>query len=209
MSTETDHTSTTEAEPGTNWTMYQAPEQDDGIEPQAEHDEEGEELDPQTEQAEHDDGLDPQAAQDEEGEELDPQAEQAEHDELPDPELDQSEPAATVAEQDNLMEPESEQAAVAAPTAPHAGGDALLTAEAESDMRSRWTAIQVSFVEDPRTSVEDADALVQEIATAFMASFRERTGELAAAWQHGEPDTEQLRLALRQYRSFIGVVLPV
>jgi hypothetical protein len=36
--------------------------------------------------------------------------------------------------------------------------------------------------------------------------FQERRSELAAAWQDGQPDTEQLRLALRQYRSFMGVV---
>ncbi|HEY3870413.1 MAG TPA: hypothetical protein VGM10_18750 [Actinocrinis sp.] len=49
--------------------------------------------------------------------------------------------------------------------------------------------------------------MIQEIAAALMASLRDRTTELAAAWQHGQPDTEQLRPALRQYRSFIGVLL--
>ena len=94
-------------------------------------------------------------------------------------------------------------------TAPlHDGADPLLTGQAESDLLSRWIEIQVSFVEDPRASVQDADALIHEITDALHASLQERRGDLAAAWQHGQPDTEGLRLALRQYRSFIGVVLP-
>ena len=94
-------------------------------------------------------------------------------------------------------------------TAPlHDGADPLLTGQAESDLLSRWIEIQVSFVEDPRTAVQSADSLIREIATTLLAAFEERRGELAAAWQSGQPDTEQLRLALRQYRSFVSVVLP-
>lgn len=140
----------------------------------------------------HDEGLDPQPA----------------HDDLPGQDSGRSEPPAAAAEQDTVAQQESRPAPAAAPVMPHDSGDALLTDEVESELFSRWTAIQNSFVEDPRTSVEDADALIQEIVATLTASLRERTNELAAAWQHGQPDTEQLRLALRQYRSFVGVVLP-
>lgn len=126
----------------------------------------------------------------------------------PQPAYDESLDAEPARDELPGLAPDESESPAAAPAAPHAGGDALLTAEAESDLRSRWNAIQVSFVEDPRTSVEDADALIQEIATALIASLQERRSELAAAWQDGAPDTEQLRLALRQYRSFMGVVLP-
>jgi hypothetical protein len=84
----------------------------------------------------------------------------------------------------------------------------LLTAEAEEGFLNRWVEIQVGFVEDPAESVRDADALIQEIADTLTTAFAARRTELAAGWQHGTPDTEELRLALRRYRSFIGVILP-
>ena len=84
----------------------------------------------------------------------------------------------------------------------------LITDEAEQGFLSRWAEIQVGFVEDPAQSVRDADALIQEIADALQSTLATRRAALAADWQHGSPDTEQLRLALRRYRSFLGVVLP-
>jgi hypothetical protein len=84
----------------------------------------------------------------------------------------------------------------------------LLDAEVENGFLSRWTEIQISFVEDPAQSVRAADALVQEISDALVSALQSRRGDLAATWEDGSSDTEQLRLALWQYRSFIGVILP-
>jgi len=142
----------------------------------------------------HDAPLDPQAAPDG----------------LPSPEPGQIEPEspAVAVEQDGLTRPESAQETAAAPVDALTGSDPLLTTEAASDLLDRWTEIQISFVENPRASVQDADALVQQIATTLLASFQERRTLLAASWQHGQTDTEQLRLALRRYRSFVGVILP-
>jgi hypothetical protein len=83
----------------------------------------------------------------------------------------------------------------------------LLGAEFSTGMLGHWNEVQVSFVEDPRASVQAADALVREIHEALVAASAERLDRLAGAWDEGS-DTEQLRLALRQYRSFIGVILP-
>lgn len=132
--------------------------------------------------------------------------------ELSGPEPDQlGPPAVPASREDSLTPSESAQEQVMTPTDAPAGEDPLLTPEAESDLLHRWTEIQISFVENPRASVQDADALVQQITTTLLASIQERRSLLAAAWQwqDGQPDTEQLRLALRQYRSFIGVVLPI
>ena len=63
-------------------------------------------------------------------------------------------------------------------------------------------------MEDPAASVRDADKLIDEIATALLESFQARRADLAADWQHGSPGTEELRLSLRRYRAFIGVILP-
>ncbi len=84
----------------------------------------------------------------------------------------------------------------------------LLTDEEEQGFLSRWAEIQVGFVEDPAKSVQDADGLIDEVATALLESFRVRRNDLAAAWKNGSPGTEELRLALRRYRAFIGVILP-
>ncbi|MEZ0110560.1 hypothetical protein ABH920_004575 [Catenulispora sp. EB89] len=84
----------------------------------------------------------------------------------------------------------------------------LLSHKAEQAFRSRWTEIQVGFVEDPAESVRDADGFVAEIAAALLSSFQARRTDLAAAWQQGSPGTEDLRQALRRYRAFLGVVLP-
>lgn len=87
------------------------------------------------------------------------------------------------------------------------GSEPLVADEARSDFLGRWNAIQVSFVDDPGSAVEGAYALIEEIGTALLASFTDRSSELAAEWRDAA-DTEQLRLALKQYRSFLGVILP-
>lgn len=94
-----------------------------------------------------------------------------------------------------------------APTANPAVGEPLLSVEAELAFLSRWAEIQSGFVEDPAESVRDADRLLDEIAAAQLSSFQARRTDLAVDWQQGSPGTEQLRLALRRYRDFVGVIL--
>ena len=88
-----------------------------------------------------------------------------------------------------------------------AGGEPLVAAAAQEEFLSRWTQIQVSFLEDPPAAVESAEALIGEISAAIRTSLEERGSALAAEGREAS-DTEQLRLALRQYRAFIGVILP-
>ncbi|RPF33129.1 hypothetical protein [Streptomyces sp. TLI_185] len=56
------------------------------------------------------------------------------------------------------------------------------------------------FVDGPRNSVEEADHVVEEIAGQFTEALTRRRRTLRMSWQDGE-DTEQLRLALRDYRN--------
>jgi len=93
-------------------------------------------------------------------------------------------------------------------TSEPAACEPLLTDTVEQDFRTRWSGIQIGFVEDPSKSVRDADGLLDEIASALLESFQERRADLAAGWQNGSPGTEELRLALQRYRAFVGVVLP-
>jgi len=101
------------------------------------------------------------------------------------------------------MEPELPMAATANPVV----GEPLLSDEAEQAFLSRWAEIQSGFVEDPAESVHDADRLLDEMAAALLSSFQARRTDLAVDWQQGSPGTEQLRLALRRYRDFVGVIL--
>lgn len=110
--------------------------------------------------------------------------------------------------QDAAHDPALDLTHDAAPVAPTTRVHPLLTAEVQSEFLQRWSAIQISFVEDPRQSVQAADSLVQEIATTLASALQERRSALAAQWREDSDDTEQLRLALRQYRVFIGDILP-
>ncbi len=62
------------------------------------------------------------------------------------------------------------------------------------------------FVDSPQQAVEEADHVVEEIAGRFTEALTRRRRALRTSWQDGEADktahsdTEQLRLALRDYR---------
>ncbi|MFI6561067.1 hypothetical protein [Streptomyces sp. NPDC050534] len=62
------------------------------------------------------------------------------------------------------------------------------------------------FVDSPKQAVEEADHVVEEIAGRFTEALTRRRRTLRTSWQDGEADkathsdTEQLRLALRDYR---------
>ncbi|MEU1593466.1 hypothetical protein ABZ468_11550 [Streptomyces sp. NPDC005708] len=63
------------------------------------------------------------------------------------------------------------------------------------------------FVDSPREAVEEADRVVEEVAAELADALVSRRRTLKASWQdtgdgtHATPDTEQLRLALRDYRA--------
>jgi hypothetical protein len=85
---------------------------------------------------------------------------------------------------------------------------ALFTPELTETYRSRWVSIQSSFVDDPRQAVRSGDELVAEIMTnlanTFAAERHQVEGQLD---ETGEGSTENLRLALRRYRSFFDRLL--
>ena len=66
----------------------------------------------------------------------------------------------------------------------------------------RWSEILVSFVDNPRGSVKMAADAVDSAIEEVVASVRARQQALASSWQSSETDTEQLRIALREYRRF-------
>ena len=111
--------------------------------------------------------------------------------------------------------PTAEAATEATPTAavttPGGSGTTngahLVPDDAVMDFRSRWQEIQQGFVDDPWSAVKDADGLVGDVLEKLAAILEEQRRRLAGQWSDGEPDTEQLRLTLRQYRDLLDHLL--
>ena len=77
-------------------------------------------------------------------------------------------------------------------------------------LRTRWDAIQVGFVDEPRRSVEEADHLVAEAMKRLAEIFSNERQTLELEWDRGgNVSTEDLRIALRRYRSFFGRLLSI
>jgi hypothetical protein len=84
----------------------------------------------------------------------------------------------------------------------------LLRRDAIDELRSRWNSIQIEFVDEPRASVEQADALVAEVMKRIAQMFAEKRAVLDQQWvNHEDVSTEDLRVALQRYRSFFNRLL--
>lgn len=90
-------------------------------------------------------------------------------------------------------------------------GHAPLYVEHEAaDLRTKWQNIQGAFVDDPQGSVEQADQLVATAIQRLAEIFSTEKSKLQAAWSNGgEVSTEDMRQALRRYRSFFDRILSV
>ena len=71
-------------------------------------------------------------------------------------------------------------------------------------------ALQAGFVDEPRSSVEKADQLVASVIQKLAQVFADERSKLESNWSKGgEVSTEDLRQALRRYRSFFDRLLSV
>jgi hypothetical protein len=74
--------------------------------------------------------------------------------------------------------------------------------------RERWHRVQAGFVDDPKTAVREADQLVGDVIHRLTDSFTGAREKIEQGWsQGGEVSTEDLRQALRRYRSFFERLL--
>ena len=86
----------------------------------------------------------------------------------------------------------------------------LFSPDESQNLRARWDAIQVGFVDEPRRSVEEADHLVAETMRRLAEIFANERQGLEHEWDRGgNVSTEDLRVALRRYRSFFGRLLAI
>ena len=91
---------------------------------------------------------------------------------------------------------------------PNASKVALFPEDELHNFRARWDQAQTSFVDEPRRAVEQADGLVANVIQRIAEQFSNKKSELEERWSKGENvNTEDLRQALRQYRSFFDRLL--
>jgi len=88
--------------------------------------------------------------------------------------------------------------------------DPLFNETEADDFRSRWYNVQAGFVDEPRQSVADADELVANVMKRLAQIFAAEREKLEHEWDGGDNvSTEDLRIALRRYRSFFDRLLSV
>ena len=80
----------------------------------------------------------------------------------------------------------------------------LVTRDRAEQYASRWNEVKGMFVDEPRQAVQQADVLVGELLDELQALFRDQRQDIEQGLDTDETATEDLRLALRRYRSFFG-----
>lgn len=72
-------------------------------------------------------------------------------------------------------------------------------------LRTRWSEIQGTFVDEPRTAVQQADVLVSDMIGRITRAFADELAALEGQWKAGtDVSTEDLRMVLQRYRSFFN-----
>jgi hypothetical protein len=118
---------------------------------------------------------------------------------------------------DPLPEHEPRETAAAATDAPaHDGVGAgesashLFATDQADSLRARWDRIQTEFVDQPRAAVEKADTLVGDVMQRLADGFSQERTRLEREWDRGDSvSTEDLRVALKRYRTFFDRLLSV
>jgi len=86
----------------------------------------------------------------------------------------------------------------------------LFSRDLAGEFRSRWEAVQSSFVDDPRQAVRQGDELVAQVMKSLAETFATERSKLES--QLGEGDaasTESLRVVFKRYRSFFERLLAI
>jgi hypothetical protein len=84
----------------------------------------------------------------------------------------------------------------------------MFVGDEAAGFRTRWEAVQTGFVDEPRKAVEEADSLVAQVIKRLSEVFAEERTNLERQWDRGDQiSTEDLRIALRKYRSFFDRLL--
>ena len=86
----------------------------------------------------------------------------------------------------------------------------LLPGDLVQELKTRWDEVQTGFVDEPRRAVQQADELVARAMKHIAESFSNERTTLEQQWDRGdEVNTEDLRQALRKYRTFFHRLLSI
>ncbi|HLH58348.1 MAG TPA: hypothetical protein VKV33_04265, partial [Streptosporangiaceae bacterium] len=91
------------------------------------------------------------------------------------------------------------------PGGPGDAGAALITDEPA--LREGWLKIQSGFVDDPRGAVTEAAGFISDVTGTLVTALQDRERALRRSWEADGTDTEGLRNAIREYRSFFEVLV--
>ena len=83
----------------------------------------------------------------------------------------------------------------------------LIPKQRAEEYGGRWDRLKGDFVDEPRRAVAQADALVGELLDELQELFSGQRRDLERDLSNDEASTEDLRLALRRYRSFFDRLL--
>ena len=84
----------------------------------------------------------------------------------------------------------------------------LFDSRVAEQLRTRWLEIQSGFVDDPNISLQDADELIIHMIENIITTLSEKRMTIEDQWQRDDQvSTEDLRLTLKNYRSFFNRLL--
>jgi len=84
----------------------------------------------------------------------------------------------------------------------------LFLPDVAKEFRAQWDAVQIGFVDDPKQAVRKADELVAQVMKSLAETFSNERAKLEGQVDQTEQaSTENLRVALRRYRSFFQRLL--
>lgn len=83
----------------------------------------------------------------------------------------------------------------------------LVSRDRAEDYSTRWNEVKGIFVDEPRQAVGQADELVGQLLDELEELFRQQRRDIEQGLDADETSTEDLRQALRRYRSFFDRLL--
>jgi len=109
-----------------------------------------------------------------------------------------------------MLEATNNDAVIKTTVKEHTQTTPLFTQDVATDFRSRWDAVQRSFVDSPQDAVRAGDQLVLEVIKSLTDTFARQRSQLEGELSQTDlASTENLRLALRSYRSFFERLLAI
>ena len=83
----------------------------------------------------------------------------------------------------------------------------LVSSDRADHYGTRWNEVKGMFVDEPRQAVAQADALVGELLDELEQLFSNQRRGIEQGLDNDDTSTEDLRMALRRYRSFFDRLL--